>query len=109
MIYRSTVAAEAESVVPFPGGASWIVIVAIPLAQTTILKESTKHQNNDIQDNLGTHLLSNASKTTSFPALVDGVDNPVDPGVTADLVASVKGRTKKIDRNSQPCGWGRQG
>lgn len=32
-----------------------------------------------------TYLLANAGKTTSLAPLVDGVDDPADPGITADL------------------------
>ena len=50
---------------PLPGGASGCVIVAMSLAQTTVV-------------------LPDTGKATSFAALVHGVHNPVDPGVAAD-------------------------
>jgi hypothetical protein len=52
-------------VVLLPGSTSWVVVVQMTLAQTTVL-------------------LAFGSKTTSFPALVDRVADPVDAGVSAD-------------------------
>jgi hypothetical protein len=68
---ESTVSAETEGVVFLPGRASRSVIVAVSLAETTVL-------------------FANAGKTPSLAMLVDRVDDPVDPGVPADsLVAGI--------------------
>ena len=62
----SSVTAKLERVVFPPGSTNRGVVVTAALAQSTIL-------------------LSNAGKTTSLAALVDGVDDPVDSGVAANL------------------------
>ena len=63
---RSTVAAEAEGVVFLPGGTSRGVVVAVTLAETTVL-------------------LADAGQAARLAASVNRVDNPVDAGVAADL------------------------
>jgi len=60
-----TVAAEAESVVPFPGGQLGGVVVAAAFSETTVM-------------------FSDTGKTTSLPALVYRLGNPVNPWVTAN-------------------------
>lgn len=73
-------------VVTFPGRSSRGVVVAMALAQTTVL-------------------FSDRGETTSFASLVDGVANPVDPGVTTDLETNGRishrpgGRQKLEDTN----------
>jgi len=60
-----TVAAEAESVVPFPGGQLGGVVVAAAFSETTVM-------------------FSNAGETTSLPALVHRLGDPVNPRVAAN-------------------------
>lgn len=66
---RLTVTGQAEGVVLLPGGVRGRVVVAGALAETTVG-------------------LASAGETTSLAALVDGGDDPVDPGVAADLITS---------------------
>jgi len=67
----SPVATEAERVVLLPSGQLGSVVVAMTLADTTVL-------------------FAGAGKTTGLPALVDWIADPVDPGVPADgLVVGV--------------------
>ena len=61
-----TVAAEAESVVPLPGGRLGGVVVAAAFSEATVL-------------------FSNTGETTSLPALVHRLGDPVDPGIAANL------------------------
>ena len=75
-----TVAAETESVVPFPGGQLGGVVVAVALSETTVL-------------------LSNAGKTTSLPALVHRLGNPVNPWVAANLYARIPSTSVGTGRN----------
>lgn len=65
---RSPVAAEREGVVLLPGRPSGSVVVAVALAETAVL-------------------LAFAGKTTRFAVLVDGLGDPVNASVTADLEA----------------------
>lgn len=54
------------------------------------------------------NLFADAGETTSLAALVDGVDDPVNPGVAADLkYFSFKHilRNTQYKLNLQPCGW----
>ena len=70
-----TVAAEAECIVPFPGGRLGGVVVAVAFPETTVL-------------------LSNTCETASLPALVHRLGDPVDPWIPADLdtgILSVSG------------------
>jgi len=60
-----TVAAKAEGVVPFPGGRLGGVVVAVAFSKTTVL-------------------FSDASETTSFPAFVHRLGDPVDPRIAAN-------------------------
>lgn len=74
-----TVAAEAKSVVPLPGGQLGSVVVAISFSETTVL-------------------FSDAGETASLPALVYRLGYPVDPRVAANLYAGVPstlGETRK--------------
>lgn len=64
---RLPVAPQGEGVLPLPGlsAASGGVVVLVALVDTT-------------------GLLAGGGKTTSLTVLVDGVDDPVDAGITAD-------------------------
>ena len=65
-----TVTAEAESVVPLPGGQLGGVVVAIAFSETAVL-------------------FSNTGETTSLPALVHRLSDPVDPRVAANLYTRI--------------------
>jgi len=64
-----TVTTEAKGVVSLPSGQLWSVVVAVAFSETTVL-------------------LSNAGETTSLPAFVHGLGNPVDPRVPADSLVT---------------------
>jgi len=66
-----TVAAEAESVVPLPGGQFGGVVVAAAFSETTVV-------------------FSNAGETASLPALVHRLGDPVDPCVATNLCARIQ-------------------
>ena len=61
-----TVTTEAEGVVPLPSGRLWGVVVATAFSKTAVL-------------------FSDAGETTSLPALVHRLGDPVDLGVAANL------------------------
>jgi len=65
IVKNLTVAAEAESIVPLPGGQLGGVVVAVAFSEPTIL-------------------FSNAGETASLPALVHRLGDPVDPRVAAN-------------------------
>jgi len=77
-----TVAAEAESVVPFPGGQLGGVVVTVAFSETTVL-------------------FSNAGETTSLPALVHRLGNPVNPWVAANLYARTPSTSVETGRHSK--------
>jgi len=56
---------EAECIVFLPAGTLWCMVVPTALAQSTVL-------------------LADARESTSLPAFVHWVDDPVDPGIAAD-------------------------
>jgi hypothetical protein len=65
-----TVTTETEGVVPFPSGRLGSVVVAIALSEPAVL-------------------FSNAGETASLPTLMHRPSDPVDPGVTANLLARI--------------------
>jgi hypothetical protein len=65
-----TVTTELEGVVPLPSGQLGSVVVAVAFSKTTVP-------------------FSAACETTGISALVHGLGDPVNPGITADLWASI--------------------
>ena len=81
-----TVAAEAESVVPFPGGQLGGVVVAAAFSETTVM-------------------FSNAGEATSLPALVHRLGNPVNPRVAANLYARIPSTSVETGRYPKTYGF----
>ena len=64
----------------FPGGPARSVVVAVTLVETT-------------------GLLASSSETTRLAVLVDGLRDPVDPGIPTDLCRVVVSITKNPGKN----------